>query len=126
MAICSSILAWESHGQRSLAGYSPWGCKELAMTEATLTRPKHKQNKTGKEKEIEQKRREIDKKNKGEMVREEGGRKKGGKADPCMANSVCLCALFCPTLCEIFTTSGFIQMAIKQCPIFFFLFLFIS
>ena len=23
----------KSHGQRSLAGYSPWGCKELAMTE---------------------------------------------------------------------------------------------
>ena len=74
------------------------------MTEATLTRPKHKQKETGKEKEIEQKRREIDKKNKGEMVREEGGRKKGGKADTCMANSVCLCAPFCPNLCKIFTT----------------------
>ena len=24
----SSILAWESHGRRSLAGYSPWGHKE--------------------------------------------------------------------------------------------------
>ena len=23
----------ESHGQRSLAGYSPWGCKESDMTE---------------------------------------------------------------------------------------------
>ena len=23
----------KSHGQRSLAGYSPWGCKELDMTE---------------------------------------------------------------------------------------------
>ena len=23
----------ESHGQRTLAGYSPWGCKELDMTE---------------------------------------------------------------------------------------------
>ena len=23
------------HGQRSLAGYSPWGCKELDMTEVT-------------------------------------------------------------------------------------------
>ena len=23
------------HGQRSLAGYSPWGCKELDTTEAT-------------------------------------------------------------------------------------------
>ena len=29
----SSILAGESHGQRSLAGYSPWGCKKLDMTE---------------------------------------------------------------------------------------------
>ena len=24
MATHSSILAWKSHGQRSLAGYSPW------------------------------------------------------------------------------------------------------
>ena len=23
-----SILAWKSHGQRSLEGYSSWGCKE--------------------------------------------------------------------------------------------------
>ena len=32
----SSILAWESHGQRRLAGYSPWGCRESDMTESTL------------------------------------------------------------------------------------------
>ena len=32
-AIYSSILPGESHGQRSLAGYSPWDCKELDMTE---------------------------------------------------------------------------------------------
>ena len=25
----------KSHGPRSLAGYSPWGCKESDMTEAT-------------------------------------------------------------------------------------------
>ena len=25
MSTHSSILAWESHGQRSLEGYSPWG-----------------------------------------------------------------------------------------------------
>ena len=31
----SSILAGESHGQRSLAGYSPWGRKESDMTEMT-------------------------------------------------------------------------------------------
>ena len=28
MARHSSILAWKVHGQRSLVGYSPWGCKE--------------------------------------------------------------------------------------------------
>ena len=28
----SSILARETHGQRSLAGCSPWGCKGLDMT----------------------------------------------------------------------------------------------
>ena len=34
MAIHSSILALENpHGQRSLAGYNPWGCKESDMTE---------------------------------------------------------------------------------------------
>ena len=35
MATHSSILPGESHGQRSLAGYSQWGCKELDMIEAT-------------------------------------------------------------------------------------------
>ena len=33
MTIHSSIPAWKSHGQRSLVGYSPWGHKELDMTE---------------------------------------------------------------------------------------------
>ena len=33
MATHSSILAGEFHGQGSLAGYSPWGCKESDMTE---------------------------------------------------------------------------------------------
>ena len=27
------FLPGESHGQRNLVGYSPWGCKELDMTE---------------------------------------------------------------------------------------------
>ena len=27
------FLPGKSHGQRSLAGYSPWGCKELDTTE---------------------------------------------------------------------------------------------
>ena len=29
------FLPGESHGQRSLVGYSPWGCKESDMTEGT-------------------------------------------------------------------------------------------
>ena len=33
MATCFRFLPRESHGQRSLAGYSPWGCKESDMTE---------------------------------------------------------------------------------------------
>ena len=32
MATHSSILPAKFHGQRSLAGYSPWGCRELDMT----------------------------------------------------------------------------------------------
>ena len=31
-----SFLAWKSQGQRSLAGYSPWGPKESDMTEHTI------------------------------------------------------------------------------------------
>ena len=33
MATQSSILPGKSHGRRSLVGYSPWGHKELDMTE---------------------------------------------------------------------------------------------
>ena len=29
------FLPGESHGQRSLVGYSPWDCKELDMTKHT-------------------------------------------------------------------------------------------
>ena len=29
------FLPGKFHGQRSLEGYSPWGCKELDMTEHT-------------------------------------------------------------------------------------------
>ena len=36
MATHSSILAGESHGQRSLVGYSPWICKPLNKTERIL------------------------------------------------------------------------------------------
>ena len=33
MVTHSSILPWKSHGQRSLAGYSPWDHKESDTTE---------------------------------------------------------------------------------------------
>ena len=33
MATHSNIFAWETHGQRSLADYSPWGCQESDTTE---------------------------------------------------------------------------------------------
>ena len=39
MATHSSILAGKFHGQRSLVGYSPWGCKESDTTEATEHTP---------------------------------------------------------------------------------------
>ena len=35
MATHSIFLPGESHGQRSLMGYSPWGRKESDKTEAT-------------------------------------------------------------------------------------------
>ena len=35
MATHSTILAGESQGRRSLAGSSPWGCKDLDTTEVT-------------------------------------------------------------------------------------------
>ena len=33
MATHSSVLPGESHGQRGLAGYSPWGRRESDVTE---------------------------------------------------------------------------------------------
>ena len=38
------FLPGESHGQRSLEGYSPWGHKELDMTEQLSTTIFEKQN----------------------------------------------------------------------------------
>ena len=38
MGTHSSILAWKIHGERSLAGYSPWGRKESGATEQLSTR----------------------------------------------------------------------------------------
>ena len=35
MATHSNILAWKSHGQRSLVGYSPWGHKRVGHHLAT-------------------------------------------------------------------------------------------
>ena len=34
-----NFLPGKCHGQRSLAGYSPWGCPELDTTEATACTP---------------------------------------------------------------------------------------
>ena len=36
MTAHSSILALRIHGQRGLVGYSPWGHKELDMTEQLI------------------------------------------------------------------------------------------
>ena len=36
MATTPVFLPGESHGQRSLAGYSPWGGKEMDMTERLI------------------------------------------------------------------------------------------
>ena len=33
ISIHTSILTWKCHGQRSIAGYNPWGGKEFDMTE---------------------------------------------------------------------------------------------
>ena len=38
------FLPGESHGQRNLAGYSPWGHKELDMTEQLYNEPKAQHN----------------------------------------------------------------------------------
>ena len=35
IAVCSKILAWKSHEQRHLVGYSPWGHKRAALGLAT-------------------------------------------------------------------------------------------
>ena len=46
MATCSSVFAWEIHGQRSLVGCSPRGHKDLDTTEQLST-----QRSTDKERE---------------------------------------------------------------------------
>ena len=45
-----AFLPWQSHGQRSLEGYSLWGCKESVMTEQLSMRAclHHKALLTGK------------------------------------------------------------------------------
>ena len=49
MVTHSSILAWKSHGQRSLAGYSLWGHKE---SDTTLTEHAHTHTHTPRSKSI--------------------------------------------------------------------------
>ena len=36
------LLPGESHGKRSLVGYSPWGCKELGTTKRVVSTRAHK------------------------------------------------------------------------------------
>ena len=43
MTTHSSVLAWKSHGQRSLAGYSPWGHKRVKHNLLTEQQPLPKQ-----------------------------------------------------------------------------------
>ena len=44
MTTHASILAWKSHGQRSLVGYSPWGRKRIGHD--LVTKQQQKQNGT--------------------------------------------------------------------------------
>ena len=37
MATHSSIFAWKIHGQRGLAGYSPWGRKRVTTSQPNTT-----------------------------------------------------------------------------------------
>ena len=41
MSTHSSILAWKFHGQRNLAGYSPWDHRESDTTEHLNNAPLH-------------------------------------------------------------------------------------
>ena len=41
MATRSSILAWESHGQRCLVGYSVWGGKSVGRDLVTKQQQQH-------------------------------------------------------------------------------------
>ena len=43
MAACSVFLPKKSHGQRSLADYSPKGCKELDTTESRRERERERE-----------------------------------------------------------------------------------
>ena len=43
MATHHSILAWKIPWTESLAGYSPWGCKESDTTKATKPPPERRQ-----------------------------------------------------------------------------------
>ena len=41
MATHTNVLPGESHGQRSLMGYSPWGCKRVGHDLATEKQQHH-------------------------------------------------------------------------------------
>ena len=44
IARSQAFLPGEPHGQRSLADYSPWGCKEVGTTERQVSDQKQNQD----------------------------------------------------------------------------------
>ena len=56
MATHSSILAWKSHGQRSLVSYRPWGCKrvghDLETKQSEQCKETEENNRIGKTKDL--------------------------------------------------------------------------
>ena len=52
MANSPAFLPGKSHRQRSLAGYSPWGCKESETTEHTYHRMENKREMEGQTLEV--------------------------------------------------------------------------
>ena len=63
MATHSSILAWKSHGQRSLVSYRPWGCKrvghDLETKQSEQCKETEENNRIGKTKDLFKKSRDT-------------------------------------------------------------------
>ena len=119
------FLPGEFHGQRSLAGYSPWGWSQPWLKQGQNT------NKTNQEKRRKQSRDEekyIRRKIKGKWWGEKEKEKSEGK-QKFVWREVCVfvCSIVSESLWDFYHYATWeAHMAIKQCLIFFFLFLFIS